>query len=75
MVAGSLLFNKQAYASGAWDVLNKWDQKEFDKYSQWVGNLYKKRKWSRLGKLLSEDEANLLNNPVFWKTEIHRFKR
>src|SRR3989338_1363151 len=63
----SLLLDKPSYSSegGAWPVLNKWDQKEFDKYSEWVGNLYKKRKGSRLGKLLSEDEANLLNNPVF----------
>lgn len=66
LAIGSLAFINTSYAeSGAWPILNEWNFNEFEKYSQWVNNLYKKRKGSRLNVLLGDDNANILNKNDF----------
>ncbi|HRZ85275.1 MAG TPA: hypothetical protein P5277_00680 [Candidatus Paceibacterota bacterium] len=56
----------------AWNHIRDWNKEEFNKYSQWVENIYNfkrngtsSQKGAKLGRIIDDNEMNLLNNPDF----------
>jgi len=72
IAAPLILTASKSYAGQAWHHIRHWDYQEFQKYSQWVANIYEfkangtwKQKGARINRVFADDEMNLLNNPDF----------